>query len=87
MKSFDEHCVRGLEPNLERIAELMDRSLMLVTALTPHIGYDKAADIAKKAHHDGSTLKQAALALGYVTDAEFDRWVKPEAMVGAATKN
>ena len=81
MKSFEEHCVRGIEPNRERITELLDRSLMLVTALTPHIGYDKAAEIAKKAHHDGSTLKQSAIALGYVSAAEFDLWVIPKAMV------
>ena len=84
MKSFEEHCVRGIEPNRERIAELLDRSLMLVTALTPHIGYDKAAEIAKKAHQERSTLKQAALALGYVTEKKFDLWVKPETMVGTA---
>jgi fumarate hydratase class II len=80
MKSFDEHCARGIEPDRERIANLMERSLMLVTALTPHIGYDKAAQIAKQAHRDGSTLKQAALALGYVTEEEFDRWVQPAQM-------
>ncbi|HEV7616942.1 MAG TPA: class II fumarate hydratase [Burkholderiaceae bacterium] len=77
MKSFDEHCVRGIEANRERVAELMERSLMLVTALTPHIGYDKAAKIAKQAHRSGGTLKQEALALGYVTEEEFDRWVRP----------
>ncbi|HLY97243.1 MAG TPA: class II fumarate hydratase, partial [Sideroxyarcus sp.] len=65
-----------------RIAELMERSLMLVTALTPHIGYDRAAEIAKLAHREGRTLKQAALTLGYVTEAEFDRWVQPANMVG-----
>ncbi|MFY9329046.1 MAG: class II fumarate hydratase [Georgfuchsia sp.] len=80
MRSFEQHCVRGIIPNRNRIAELVDRSLMLVTALTPHIGYDKAAEIAKKAHHEGSTLKQASLYLGYVSSAEFDLWVKPEAM-------
>ncbi|WP_019140293.1 class II fumarate hydratase [Noviherbaspirillum massiliense] len=80
MKSFDEHCARGIEANRERIAELMARSLMLVTALAPHIGYDRAAQIAKKAHKEGSTLKQAALDLGYVSDADFDRWVRPEEM-------
>jgi fumarate hydratase class II len=73
--------VRGIEANHERIAELMERSLMLVTALTPHIGYDRAAEIAKRAHHDGSTLKQAALALGYVTEQDFERWVRPADMV------
>jgi fumarate hydratase class II len=82
MASFDAHCARGIEPNVERIRELVDRSLMLVTALNPHIGYDKAAAIAKKAHHEGTTLKAAALALGHVTDEQFDAWVKPEKMVG-----
>jgi fumarate hydratase class II len=82
MRSFDEHCARGIEPNHARIGELLERSLMLVTALNPHIGYDKAAAIAKKAHREGTTLKQAALALGHVTEAEFDAWVRPEKMVG-----
>ncbi|MEO6422735.1 MAG: class II fumarate hydratase, partial [Candidatus Nitrotoga sp.] len=68
MSSFESHCVYGIQPNHERIAELLDRSLMLVTALTPHIGYDRAAKIAKQAHRDGGTLKQTALALGYVTE-------------------
>jgi fumarate hydratase class II len=81
MESFEQYCVRGIEPNLHRIAEQMDRSLMLVTALTPHIGYDKAAEIAKRAHHDGSTLKQTAMSLGYVTAENFDRWVIPAEMV------
>jgi fumarate hydratase class II len=81
MASFEEHCVSGIEANLVRIEELMERSLMLVTALTPHIGYDRAAEIAKQAQRDGSTLKQAALALGYVTEEEFSRWVKPTDMV------
>ncbi len=80
MKSFDEHCARGIEADRDRIAELMERSLMLVTALAPHIGYDKAAQIAKQAHRDGSTLKQAALALGHVTEQEFDRLVQPAQM-------
>ena len=78
--SFEEHCVRGIVANERRIGELVERSLMLVTALSPHIGYDRAAEIAKKAHRDGSTLKQAALALGYVRAEDFDRWVRPEAM-------
>ena len=73
--SFDEHCAQGIEANRDRIAELMERSLMLVTALAPHIGYDKAAQIAKHAHKKGLTLKQAALELGYVTDGEFAQWV------------
>ena len=80
--SFDEHCARGIEPNRERIAELVGRSLMLVTALAPRIGYDRAAEIAKKAHRDGATLREAALALGYVTGEDFDRWVRAEEMVG-----
>jgi fumarate hydratase class II len=79
-RSFEEHCARGIEPDAARIRELLERSLMLVTALSPHIGYDRAAEIAKKAHQEGSTLRQAALALGYVTAGDFDRWVKPEAM-------
>ncbi len=82
MASFEEHCARGIEANRGRIGELMERSLMLVTALTPHIGYDRAAVIAKQAQRDGGTLKQAALALGYVTEEEFVRWVRPAEMVG-----
>ncbi|HEY0847554.1 MAG TPA: class II fumarate hydratase [Noviherbaspirillum sp.] len=82
MRSFDAHCARGIEANRERIADLMERSLMLVTALAPHIGYDRAAQIAKHAHREGATLRQAALALGYVTEEEFDRWVQPAAMTG-----
>jgi len=80
-ETFREFCVEGLQPNRERIAELVDRSLMLVTALTPKIGYDKAAEIAKKAHHEGTTLKEAALQLGYLTEAEYDELVRPEKMV------
>ncbi len=81
-ESFEEHCARGIEPNRARIAELVERSLMLVTALSPMIGYDRAAEIAKKAHHDGSTLREAALALGYVGADEFDRWLRPQDMTG-----
>jgi fumarate hydratase, class II len=81
MTSFAERCVDGLEPNRERIAELVDRSLMLVTALAPEIGYDNAAKIAKHAHAEGLTLRAAALALGLVDAATFDRLVRPEAMV------
>ena len=81
-RSFEEHCARGLEANVERIGELLARSLMLVTALAPHIGYDRAAEIAKKAHREGSTLREAALALGYVSAKDFDRWVRPESMIG-----
>ncbi|WP_426196141.1 class II fumarate hydratase [Massilia sp. DWR3-1-1] len=77
MRSFDAYCVQGIEPNLERIAELMARSLMLVTALAPHIGYDRAAQIAKLAQHEGLTLKQAALQLGFVTEQQFDQWIVP----------
>ena len=80
--SFDEHCARGIEPNAARIAELVERSLMLVTALSPRIGYDRAAEIAKKAHRDGSTLREAALALGYVSAEDLDRWLRAQDMVG-----
>ena len=80
--SFRKNCAAGIEPDRERIAELMRRSLMLVTALNPRIGYDKAAKIAKKAHAEGTTLREAALALGYVTAEQFDAWVRPEDMVG-----
>ncbi len=79
--SFTERCVIGIEANQERIAELMERSLMLVTALAPSIGYDKATKIAKKAHQEGTTLKEAALSLGYVTEAEYDATVRPEEMI------
>ena len=82
MASFNDHCAIGIEPNRERIAELVGRSLMLVTALNPHIGYDKAAQIAKKAHREGSSLREAALASGHVTAEQFDQWVRPEKMVG-----
>ncbi len=82
MQSFNDHCAVGIEPNLERIRELVEGSLMLVTALNPHIGYDKAAAIAKKAHQDGSSLRQAALASGYLSAEQFDLWVVPAAMVG-----
>lgn len=81
MVSFAERCVDGIEPNRARIAELLDRSLMLVTALAPEIGYDNAAKIAKHAHAEGQTLKQAALDLGLVDEATFDRVVRPETMV------
>jgi fumarate hydratase class II len=81
MASFDAHCARGIEPDRRRIAALLSQSLMLVTALSPHIGYDRAAAIAKKAHADGTSLREAALALGTVTAAQFDEWVRPERMV------
>jgi fumarate hydratase, class II len=80
--TFREFCVEGLKPNRDRIAELVDRSLMLVTALSPKIGYDKAAEIAKKAHQEGKTLKETVLELGYLTEAEYDEAVRPEKMVG-----
>jgi fumarate hydratase class II len=79
--SFADRCVAGIEANRERIAELLERSLMLVTALAPHIGYDDAAKIAKTAHAKGTTLRQAALALGLVTEEQFDAWVRPEKML------
>ena len=82
MTSFNDHCVSGISANVPRIEELTRDSLMLVTALTPYIGYDKAAKIAKKAHRDGTTLKQAAAELGFVTSEQFEEWVRPENMVG-----
>ncbi|MBK7416985.1 MAG: class II fumarate hydratase [Dechloromonas sp.] len=81
MNSFEQHCVRGIQANRERIAELMERSLMLVTALTPHIGYDKAAEIAKYAHQNDTSLKAAALALQHVTDEQYEAWVIPSTMI------
>ena len=78
--SFREHCVLGLEPDLAKIGEHMQGSLMLVTALTPHIGYDKAAQISLKAWREGSTLREAALALGYVSAQEFSEWINPVSM-------
>lgn len=81
--SFDEHCAQGIEPNYDRIKELVDNSLMLVTALNTKIGYYKAAEIAQTAHKNNSTLKETAIALGYVTAEEFDEWVRPEEMVGS----
>jgi len=83
-RSFDLHCARGIEPDRARIEELVQRSLMLVTALNPHIGYDRAAKIAKQAHASGSTLREAALGSGWVTGEQFDAWVVPCAMVGEA---
>ncbi len=81
--SFNDNCVAGLEPNRPRIKEHLDNSLMLVTALNTKIGYDKSAEIAKKAYKEGTTLKQAALALSYLTEEEFDLWVRPEDMIGS----
>jgi fumarate hydratase class II len=82
MSSFDRHCAAGIVARPDRITYMVDRSLMLVTALAPHIGYDKAAQIAQRAHRDGTTLRAAALALGHVSAEDFDRWVKPESMIG-----
>ncbi|MBF8963279.1 class II fumarate hydratase [Pontibacter sp. FD36] len=84
--SFDKHCAVGIEPNRERIKHNLENSLMLVTALNPHIGYDKAAAIAKKAHKEGTTLRQAAIELGHLTNEQFDEWVKPEDMIGSLKK-
>ncbi len=80
--SFTDNCIAGIEPDAERIAKLRDDSLMLVTALSPHIGYDNAAKVAKKAHAEGTSLREAAKALGLLTDEQFDEWVRPENMVG-----
>ncbi len=80
--SFREHCAEGIEPNEDRIRENVERSLMLVTALAPHVGYDKAAEIARRAHDTGTTLREAALELGYVSADDFDAWVRPDRMVG-----
>lgn len=80
--SFTLNCVEGIQPNQNRIDALLNNSLMLVTALNTKIGYYKAAEIANKAHEEGTTLKAAALALGYLTDEEFDQWVRPEDMIG-----
>ena len=81
-RSFREHCVVGIEPERQRIAAYVHDSLMLVTALNTHIGYDNAAKVAKKAHKDGTTLKESAMALGLVSSEDFDRWVRPETMIG-----
>jgi len=79
-KMFNDHCAVGIEPNRERIEAHLKDSLMLVTALNRHIGYDKAAKIALTAHREGTSLKEAALKLGFVTSEQFDAWVKPEEM-------
>ena len=80
-RNFAEHCVVGLEPDTRQMAAHLERGLMLVTALNPHIGYDKAAEIAKKAYAEGLTLREAALQLGYLSNEEFDAWVRPENML------
>jgi len=79
--SFNDNCVVGIEANTTKIAAIMKESLMLVTALNPHVGYDNAAKIAKKAHKDGTTLRESAAALGLVSEADFDKFVKPEDML------
>jgi fumarate hydratase class II len=82
-RNFQQHCIAGLQPDAAQMAAHLERGLMLVTALNPHIGYDKAAEIAKKAYQDGSTLREAALQLGYLTEEQFDAWVRPETMLEA----
>ena len=81
LNSFIDKCLNGIQPNFDRINELLNNSLMLVTALNPHIGYDNAAKIAKKAHNDGTTLKEAALELGLVTEEQFNQCVDPKKMI------
>ncbi|KAG5177495.1 L-Aspartase-like protein [Tribonema minus] len=85
-RCFADNCVAGIAPNRARITALMQNSLMLVTALNPHIGYDKASKVAKKAHKEGTTLKESAVALGYLTAEQFDAWVRPENMIGPSPK-
>ena len=82
-RNFREHCIVGMQPDEQRMAEHLERGLMLVTALNPHIGYDKAAEIAKKAYQEGTTLREAALALGHLSAEQFDAWVRPETMLEA----
>ena len=85
-RSFDVNCAQGIEPNYPRIEQNLNNSLMLVTALNTKIGYDKAATIAKKAYKEGKTLRETAIALGYLTGEEFDQWVRPEKMIGGLKK-
>ena len=85
-RNFNKHCVVGLEPDAQQMADHLERGLMLVTALNPHLGYDKAAEIAKRAYAEGSTLREAALALGYLSSEEFDAWVRPEQMLEAGRR-
>jgi fumarate hydratase class II len=85
-ESFDEHLARGIEPNRAEIARKVENSLMLVTALAPHIGYDNAAKVAKHAHASGTTLREAAISLGLVSAEDFDRWVKPDSMIGPTAR-
>ena len=84
--NFQQHCVAGIEPDAEQMAAHLERGLMLVTALNPHIGYDKAAEIAKKAYGEGKTLREAALELKYLTNEQFDQWVRPENMLAPGAK-
>lgn len=81
-ESFTDHCVEGTQANRMQIKKHLENSLMLVTALNPHIGYDKAAQIAKTAHKNGTTLKEEAVKLGFLTAAQFDQYVRPETMIG-----
>ena len=81
METFNKNCAIGIEPIEENINHYLNQSLMLVTALNPHIGYEKAAQIAKKAHNEGLTLKESAINSGYVTEEQFEEWIKPEDMV------
>jgi fumarate hydratase, class II len=85
-RNFQQHCVAGIEPDTEQMAAHLERGLMLVTALNPHIGYDKAAEIAKKAYGEGKTLREAALELDYLTNEQFDEWVRPENMLAPGGK-
>ncbi|MBH3428816.1 class II fumarate hydratase [Pseudomonas alkylphenolica] len=85
-RNFQQHCVAGIEPDAEQMAAHLERGLMLVTALNPHIGYDKAAEIAKKAYSEGRTLREAALTLGYLTNEQFDQWVRPQDMLEPGKK-
>ena len=85
-RNFQQHCVAGIEPDAEQMAAHLERGLMLVTALNPHIGYDKAAEIAKKAYSEGKTLREAALELKYLTNEQFDQWVRPENMLAPGGK-
>jgi fumarate hydratase class II len=85
-RSFNDNCAAGIEPDRARIDKLLRESLMLITALNPHIGYDKAAKIAKTAHKEGTTLREAAIKLGFLTGEQFDQWVRPEDMTGPKAK-
>ncbi|MNH36806.1 Fumarate hydratase class II [compost metagenome] len=85
-RNFQQHCVAGIEPDTEQMAAHLERGLMLVTALNPHIGYDKAAEIAKKAYSEGRTLREAALTLGYLSNQQFDEWVRPQDMLEPGKK-